>query len=107
MEAREGNATNRPPLFEGTDYNYLKMRMKYYIQSVDYQCQERIESGDYTTSDKDQWTTTDKVEFRKNTLIMTILHCNLSRDEFNRISMCSIPKGFGISWKLHMKGLLE
>ena len=61
MEAREGHATNRPPLFEGTDYSYWKMRMKYYIQSIDYQCWEHIESGDYTiTSDKDQWTTTDK-----------------------------------------------
>ena len=55
MEAREGYATNRPPLFEGTDYSYWKMHIKYYIQSVDYQCWERIESGDYTTtSDRDQ-----------------------------------------------------
>ena len=36
MEARDGHTTNRPPLFEGTDYSYWKMRMKYYIQSVDY-----------------------------------------------------------------------
>ena len=54
MEAREGHATNRPPLFEGIDYSYWKMRIKYYIQSVDYQCWECIESGDYTTtSDRD------------------------------------------------------
>ena len=50
MEVREGHATNRPPLFEETDYSYWKMRMKYYIQSVDYQCWECIESGDYTTT---------------------------------------------------------
>ena len=90
MEAREGHATNRPPLFEGTDYSYWKMRMKYYIQSINYQYWERIESGDYTTtSDRDQWTTGDKAEFRKNALTITILHYNLSRNEFNRISMCS------------------
>ena len=90
MEAREGHATNRPPLFEGTDYSYWKMRMKYYIQSVDYQCWERIESDDYTTtSNRDQWTTTYKAEFSKNALIMMILHCGLSRAKFNRISMCS------------------
>ena len=63
MEAREGHATNHPSLFKGTDYNYWKMYMKYYIQSVDYQCWEHIESGDYTTTtNRDQWTTTDKVK---------------------------------------------
>ena len=93
MEAREGHATNRPPLFEGTDYSYWKMRMKYYIQSVDYQCWERIESGDYTTtSDREEWTSADKAEFRKNALTITILHCGLSRSEFNRISICSTAK---------------
>ena len=67
--------------------------MKYYIQSVDYQCWEHIESGDYTTtSEKDKWTTTDKEEFRKNALTITILHYGLSRDEFNRINMCSTAK---------------
>ena len=67
--------------------------MKYYIQSVDYQCWECIESGDYTTtSDHDQWTSADKVKFRKNTLTITILHCGLSKSEFNRISMCSTAK---------------
>ena len=67
--------------------------MQFYIQSVDYQCWERIESGDYTTtSDRDQWTTINKTKFRKNALTMTILHCGLSRNEFNRISMCSTAK---------------
>ena len=93
MEAREGYATNRPPLFEGTDYSYQKMHMKYYIQSIDYQYWERIESGDYTTtSDRDQWTTVDKAKFQKNALTMMILHCRLSKNEFNRISMYSIAK---------------
>ena len=67
--------------------------MKYYIQSVDYQCWEHIESGDYTTtSDRDQWTSANKANFRKNALIIIILHCGLFRSEFNRISMCSTAK---------------
>ena len=54
---------------------------------------ERIENGDYTTtSDRDQWTSADKVEFRKNALTITILHCGLFRSKFNRISMCSTAK---------------
>ena len=93
MEAREGHATNRPPLFEGTDYSYWKMCMKYYIQSVDYQCWERIENGDYTTTtEKDKLTNVDRAEFRRSALTITILHCGLSRSEFNRISMCSTAK---------------
>ena len=63
MEACEGQATNRPLLFDDNDYNYQKMRMKYYIQSIDYQCWERIESENYaTTSKKEDWTTNDKAE---------------------------------------------
>ena len=79
--------------------------MKYYIQSVDYQCWERIESGDYTTtSDKDQWTSADKTEFRKNALTITILHCGLSRSEFNRISMYSTTKKIWDKLKVTYKG---
>ena len=98
MEVREGHTTNHPPLFEGIDYSYWKMRMKYYIQSVDYQCWECIKSGDYTTtSDYDQWTSADKAEFRKNALTITILYCGRSR--------ALLPRKFGINWKLQMKEL--
>jgi len=32
----EGQSTNRPPLFTGTNYTYWNARMKIYIQAVDF-----------------------------------------------------------------------
>ena len=32
----EGQSTNRPPLFNGSNYTYWKARMKIFIQILDY-----------------------------------------------------------------------
>ena len=69
------------------------MRIKYYIQSVDFQCWKKIEARDYISlRNKEEWTSEDKAEFRRNALAITLLHCVLSRNEFNRISMYSTAK---------------
>ena len=38
----EGQSTNRPPLFHGTNYTYWKVRMKIYIQANDYDAWKSI-----------------------------------------------------------------
>ena len=47
MHTLEGHSTNRPPLFNGSDYNYWKARMTIYLQSIDYSLWEVIENGPY------------------------------------------------------------
>ena len=32
----EGQATNRPPLFDGTNYTYWKTRMSFFLKSLDF-----------------------------------------------------------------------
>jgi len=41
----EGQSTNRPPLFLGTNYTYWKARMKIYVQANDYDASKFITKG--------------------------------------------------------------
>ena len=94
----EGQSTHRPPLFNGVDYNYWKVRMRVYLQSIDYALWRIVEDGPFvpTKSDKDKLIPKDPSEFdeddeRKlsiNARAMNILYCALDRNEFNRITSC-------------------
>lgn len=44
----EGQSTNRPPLFNGTNYTYWKARMKIFIQAFDYDLWGIIINGPHT-----------------------------------------------------------
>ena len=48
----KGQSTNRPPSFNGINYNYWKNRMRIYIQSVDYELWRIIVSGPKTPTTK-------------------------------------------------------
>ena len=48
----EGQSTNRPPIFNGTNYNYWNNRMRIYIQSVDYELWRIIVRGPRTPTTK-------------------------------------------------------
>ena len=41
----EGQSTNRPPLFLGTNFPYWKARMKIYIQDINYHLWKVILKG--------------------------------------------------------------
>ena len=41
---REGHSTQRPPLFNGSNYNYWKYRMKIYLQSLNYELWNIVEA---------------------------------------------------------------
>lgn len=41
----EGNSTMRPPLFNGSNYNYWKTRMMIYLQFKDYNLWEAVVNG--------------------------------------------------------------
>lgn len=41
----EGQSIARPPMFNGNDYAYWKVRMGIYLSSVDYDVWDIIETG--------------------------------------------------------------
>ena len=44
----EGQSTNRPPLFNGSNYTYWKARMRIFIQALDYDLWSVIINGPHT-----------------------------------------------------------
>ena len=43
----EGHSTNRPSLFDGTNYNFWSNRMSIYMRSCDYEMWEVVMDGPY------------------------------------------------------------
>jgi hypothetical protein len=99
----EGYSTNRPPLFDGTNYNYWKIRMTIFIQSIDCNVWEVIEFGPYKLTKvikidgksdqiipklREEYDENDKRKLSLNARAKNILYCALDRNEFNRISTC-------------------
>ncbi|MQL77280.1 hypothetical protein Taro_009694 [Colocasia esculenta] len=85
----EGQSVNRPPLFDGEDYNYWKTRMEFFLQDVDFQLWSIIEEGDLVVlNSREKWTDEDKKKISLNSKAKSILYCALSKKEFNRISAC-------------------
>ncbi|MQM02166.1 hypothetical protein Taro_034932 [Colocasia esculenta] len=85
----EGQSVNRPPLFDGEDYNYWKTRMEFFLQGLDFQLWSIIEEGDLVVlNSRENWTKEDKKKISLNSKAKCILCYALSKKEFNRISTC-------------------
>jgi len=94
----EGQSIVRPPMFNGNDYAYWKVRMSIYLSSVDYDVWDIIETGYKSPTitvgktaipkPKDRWDANDKKLKTTNAKAMNALICALDKTEFNRISHC-------------------
>jgi hypothetical protein len=87
---KEGSSSVRPPLFDGTNYGYWKVRMTIFLQSMDLEIW-RVVSEKYQTPSTDfsQWTDEEKKTASLNAKAMNALYCGVDKVEFNRISQCS------------------
>ncbi|XP_043725710.1 uncharacterized protein LOC122672276 [Telopea speciosissima] len=75
-----GLSITRPPRFNGLNYNHWKVRMKIFLQSLDYDIWKSI------------WTSDDKLRFTLNAKAMNALYCALSLEESDRIFICKTAK---------------
>src|SRR4051812_27623579 len=85
----EGQSTQRPPLFDGNNYNYSKYRIGIYLQSFNLEIWQIVEFA-YTppTTPIDEWSTNDKKLMQTNAKAINALFCALEKNEFNRVSNC-------------------
>ena len=98
----EGHSTNRPPLFNGTNYSYWKARMRIFIQASDYELWGVIINGPSTPTHtvdgtivpkpERDWNDNDRRMAQLNAKAINILYCSLDSNEFNRISTCNSAK---------------
>ena len=84
---KEGHSTQRPPLFDGSNYNYWKCRMKIYLQSIGFDLWNIVES-DYNkpTTPYSEWTLVERTNANLDAKAMNALFCAMDKNEFNRVS---------------------
>ncbi len=87
----EGLSTNRPPLFDGSNYIQWKARMKIFTQSQNYELWNVITNGLHTPTKLIE-SMFDKNLAELNAKAMNLLYCAFNKNIFNQICICSSAK---------------
>jgi len=98
----EGASIRRPPMLSGINYQFWKIRMKIFIESIDQGIWDAIINGLYTPKhivenvqvDKpwNQWTEEERMRVQYDCNAKNILTSSLNMDEFFRVSQCKSVK---------------
>ena len=81
---KEGHSTQRPPLFDGSNYNYWKCRMRIYLQSISYDLWNIVETPFVKpTTPFNEWTLVEKTNANLDSKAMNALFCAMDKNEFN------------------------
>ena len=87
----EGYFIDRPPMLNGSNYTYWKIRMKIFIQAHDYRLWRIMVDGLHTPKVlKDR----DKEIVQLNAKAINMLYCSLDINKFNLVSSCILVKEF-------------
>ncbi|XVF11748.1 hypothetical protein REPUB_Repub08aG0054500 [Reevesia pubescens] len=97
------NATDRPPLFDATKYQFWSTTIVVYVQACDMDMWYIIMEGSFISTKKNEaneivpkskfeWTADDKAKVQVNFKAINILHCALNLTKFNKISTCNNTK---------------
>ena len=98
----EGASINRPPLFCGLNYQFWKVRMKIFMESLEKGIWDAIENGPFIPKfEKDgfviekpwsQWTDAKSKKAKFDCIAKNIITSALNSDEFFRVSQCKSSK---------------
>ncbi|XVF07614.1 hypothetical protein REPUB_Repub06bG0154300 [Reevesia pubescens] len=95
----EGHVTNRPLLFDGSNYQLWSTRIAIYIQACEMDMCDIImedffiptkknEANKVVLKSKSEWIMDDKAKVQVNFKVISTLHYALNLKKFNRISTC-------------------
>jgi len=98
----EGASINRQPMFSGVNYQFWKVRMKIFIESIDRGIWNAIVNGPFipmhvvdgvsTTKCFDELTDLKNKKMQYDCVAKNIITSALNLDEFFRVSQCSSAK---------------
>jgi len=98
----KGASIHRPPMFYGLNYQFWKIRMQIFIESIDKGIWDAIVNGIYTPKcvvenkqvDKpwSEWTDEERRRAQYYCNAKNIITSSLSMDEFFRVSKCKNAK---------------
>ena len=100
----EGHSTNRPPLFDGSNYQFWSNRMSIFMRAYYYEIWDIVLDGPYVPMKTkagsealepkviSEWTELEIKKVQVNYKAINTFHCALNPTEFNRISTCKTAK---------------
>jgi len=94
MSNQEREGSIKPPIFNGRNFVYWKIRTKKYLQSLGMDVWGIMEGG-YTYPSAIPTDTTDRNKYELNAKDVTILLGSLSKSEFVKVYSSNQPKKYG------------
>ncbi|XP_068651558.1 uncharacterized protein [Aristolochia californica] len=89
----EGQSANRPPLFNGVNYRYWKVRMKFFLKSMDWDIWHGTKNDPFEAQkDFIELTRDDMEPLKTNSKDINLLLYALGPNMFNRVSTRKIAK---------------
>jgi len=107
----EGGSSNRPPLFDGSNYYFWKGKMELFLRSQDNDIWTVITDGDFVPTtkegvvkEKSAWTTYEKAQVLLNSKARLFLSCALKMEESERVDECKNAKEVWDTLRVHHEG---
>ncbi|XP_068503614.1 uncharacterized protein [Phaseolus vulgaris] len=98
----EGSSINRPPMFRGMNYAFWKIRMKFFMESIDFGIWEVVVDGlfvpmqvikdETVKKSRSEWIVSERKKAQYDSVAKNIITSALRMDEFFRISQCNSVK---------------
>src|ERR1044072_9139092 len=106
MDSKEGRSINRPPVLDGTSYDYWKARTTAFFKSIDYKTWKAIVKGwtppvnkttegsstilDYKK--EEDWTKEEDEEALSNSKALNAIFNGVDNNMFRLINTCTVAK---------------
>ena len=107
----EGGSSNRPPLFDGSNYYFWKGKMELFLRSQDNDMWAVITDGDFVPTNKEgavksksAWSTDEKAQVLLNSKARLFLSCALTMEESERVDECQNAKEVWDTLRIHHEG---
>ena len=112
----EGHSTNRPHLFEGSNYKFWSNHMSIFMQSYDYEMwdivldglhvpmKKKVESEELELKLQNEWTKVEVKKVQVNFKAINTVRCTLNPTKFNRILTCKTAKEIWDKLKVTYEG---
>jgi len=107
MSFAEDAYINRPPMFDGLNYAFWKIRMEIFMESIDIGIWDAVVNGPFVlmqvikeeTVKKcwSKWSESERKKAQYDSLARNIITSGLNMDEFFRVSHCNPAKEM---WKI-------
>ncbi|XP_057432426.1 uncharacterized protein LOC130725194 [Lotus japonicus] len=106
MDNKEGGSVNRPPILDGTNYDYWKVRMTAFLKSIDNKTWKAIVKGwnhpikgqaEGSTSNaeekpEEEWTKDEDEASLGNSKALNVIFNGVDKNMFRLINTCTVAK---------------